>query len=58
MLDRVLKHRAAPTKTVGGIERAIDLRSVSRPLLDLVDFFAPNKLCQAACVHGLEAAFD
>ena len=21
-------------------------------------FFAPNKLCQAACMHGLEAAFD
>jgi hypothetical protein len=37
MLDRVLKHRAAPTKTVAGIERAIDLRSVSRPLLDLVE---------------------
>ena len=37
MLDRMLKHRAAFTKTVSGIERAIELRSVSRPLLDLVE---------------------
>ena len=32
-----LKHRAGPTKTVAGIEQAIDLRSVPRPLLDLVE---------------------
>ena len=37
MLDRVLEHRAGPTKTVASIEQAIDLRSVSRPLLDLVE---------------------
>ena len=37
MLDSVLKHRAGPTKTVAGIEQAIDLRSVPRPLLDLVE---------------------
>ena len=30
MLDGVLKHRAGPTKTVAGIEQAIDLRSVPR----------------------------
>jgi hypothetical protein len=35
MLDGVLKHRAGPTETVAGIEQAIDLRSVPRPLLDL-----------------------
>ena len=37
MLDGMLKHRAGPTKTVAGIEQAIDLRSVPRPLLDLVE---------------------
>ena len=37
MLDGVLKHRAGPTKTVAGIEQAIDLRSAPRPLLDLVE---------------------
>ena len=37
MPDGVLKHRAGPTKTVAGIEQAIDLRSVPRPLLDLVE---------------------
>jgi hypothetical protein len=37
MLDGVLKHRAGPTKTVAGTEQAIDLRSVPRPLLDLVE---------------------
>src|SRR5262249_7853542 len=37
MFDGVLEHRAGPTKTVAGIEQAIDLRSVSRPLLDLVE---------------------
>jgi hypothetical protein len=37
MLDGVLKHRAGPTKTVAGIEQAIDLRSVPRPLLDLIE---------------------
>ena len=34
MLDGVLKHRAGPAETVAGIEQAIDLRSVPRPLLD------------------------
>ena len=37
MFDGVLKHRAGPTKTVAGIEQAIDLRSVPRLLLDLVE---------------------
>jgi hypothetical protein len=37
MLDGVLKHRAGPTKTVARVEQAIDLRSVPRPLLDLVE---------------------
>lgn len=37
MLDGVLKHRAGPTETVAGIEQAIDLRSVPRPLLDIVE---------------------
>jgi hypothetical protein len=37
MFDGVLKHRAGPTKTVAGIEQAIDLRSVPRPLFDLVE---------------------
>jgi hypothetical protein len=37
MLDGVLEHRAGPTKTVAGIEQAIDLRSVPHPLLDLVE---------------------
>ena len=37
MLDGVLKHRAGSPETVAGIEQAIDLRSVPRPLLDLVE---------------------
>jgi hypothetical protein len=37
MLDGLLKHRAGPAETVAGIEQAIDLRSVPRPLLDLVE---------------------
>jgi hypothetical protein len=37
MFNSVLEHRAGPTKTVAGIEQAIDLRSVPRPLLDLVE---------------------
>src|SRR5215831_16103889 len=37
MLDRVLEHRAGPTRAVASIEQAIDLRSVPRPLLDLVE---------------------
>ena len=37
MFNSVLEHRAGPTKTVTGIEQAIDLRSVPRPLLDLVE---------------------
>ena len=37
MFDGVLKHRAGPAETVAGIEQAIDLRSVPRPLLDLVE---------------------
>jgi hypothetical protein len=37
MFDDLLEHRAGPTKTVAGIEQAIDLRSVPRPLLDLVE---------------------
>jgi hypothetical protein len=37
MFDGLLEHRAGPTKTVAGIEQAIDLRSVPRPLLDLVE---------------------
>ena len=36
MFNSVLEHRAGPTKTVAGIEQAIDLRSVPRPLLDFV----------------------
>ena len=37
MLDGLLKHRAGPAETVAGIEQAIDLRSIPRPLLDLVE---------------------
>ena len=37
MLDGALKHRAGPAKTVAGIEQAVDLRSVPRPLLDLIE---------------------
>ena len=37
MHDRVLEHRAGPTKTVAGIEQAVDRRSIPRPLLDLVE---------------------
>jgi hypothetical protein len=35
MLDGMFKHRAGPAETIAGIEQAIDLRSVPRPLLDL-----------------------
>src|SRR5262249_42255845 len=37
MFDRTLEYRAGPTETVAGIEQAIDLRSVPRPLLNLVE---------------------
>jgi hypothetical protein len=37
MFDGLLERQAGPTKTVAGIEQAIDLRSVPRPLLDLVE---------------------
>jgi len=37
MFDGMLEYRARHTKTVAGIEQAIDLRSVPRPLLDLVE---------------------
>jgi hypothetical protein len=37
MRDRALEYRAGSTETVAGIEQAIDLRSVPRPLLDFVE---------------------
>ena len=37
MLDGMFKHRAGPAETVAGIEQAVDVRSVPRPLLDLVE---------------------
>jgi hypothetical protein len=37
MLYCALEHRAGPTETVTGIEQAIDLRSIPRPLLDFVE---------------------
>jgi hypothetical protein len=37
MLDGLFKHRAGPAETVAGMEQAVDLRSVPRPLLDLVE---------------------
>jgi hypothetical protein len=37
MFDGLLVHRACHTKTVAGMEQAIDLRSVPCPLLDLVE---------------------
>ena len=37
MLDGLLKYQAGPAETVAGIEQVIDLRSVPRPLLDLVE---------------------
>ena len=37
MFDGLLKHRAGSAETVAGIQQAIDLRSVPRPLLDLVE---------------------
>jgi hypothetical protein len=37
MFDRTLEHCAGPAEIVAGIEQAIDLRSVPRPLLDLVE---------------------
>ena len=40
MLDGLLKHRAGPAETVAGIEQAIDLHSVPRPLL------------RPLCTHG------
>jgi hypothetical protein len=37
MLDGMFKHGAGPAETVAGIEQAVDVRSVPRPLLDLVE---------------------
>ena len=36
-IDVALEHRAGHAQTVAGIEQAVDLRSVPRPLLDLVE---------------------
>ena len=37
VFDGVLEHRARPSKAIAGIEQAVDLRPVPRPLLDFVE---------------------
>jgi hypothetical protein len=37
VLDRTLKHRVGSAQAVAGVEQAIDLPSVPRPFLDLVE---------------------
>jgi hypothetical protein len=37
MLDRALEHEVGPSETVAGVEQAIDLGAVFRPLIDLLE---------------------
>ena len=49
VLDGAFEYRASPAQAVAGIEQAIDLRSVARPLLDFVEVAVVGVGRAAAC---------